>query len=433
MTVKITPRDLEKAFAVFTLLLLSDALALRSMFVAPEGSGVFDLTSPLDRGIALSQYLVLFVVLVMLGWHWRQTLKTLWRNVLIPLFAVLCVSSIQWSDFPEVTMRSSFLFASTTAFGIYFALRFTIQEQMQLLTITMGLAGTASLLLGVVMPSAAIENNGLRQGSWRGIFYHKNNLGMYMYLGATAALLTTQTLRLKWQRLLAWGAALVNVLLIVLSASKTALLVFLILMFLLPYCRVMRWRSRYLIPVVTLAILVLGSAAVWFMGNYEVILSRFGKDPTFSGRTDIWLAVLRSALERPWFGYGYDAFWVEDAGRCVGECSYVRALIHFDASSAHNGYLDLLASLGFVGLIIFSVGLATAYHQSMLRVIRSRQPSDCWPFLLLISLILYTQSESAIFNTRSLAWALYIGVALSPGIEAPQQKPLPRFRQSIWE
>jgi O-antigen ligase len=416
--VKITFRDLEKAFAVFTLLLLSDALALRSVFVPPEGSGAFDLTSPFDRGIALAQYGVLVVVVVGLGAQWRQTLKTLWRNALIPLFAVLCVSSIHWSDFPEVTMRSSFLFASTTAFGIYLALRFTIQEQIQLLTITMGLAGTVSLLLGGVMPGAAIENNGLRQGSWRGIFYHKNNLGMYMYLGATAALLTTQTLRLKWQRLLAWGTVLVNVLLIVLSASKTALLVFLILLGLIPYCRVMRWRSRYLIPLLTFGILVLGSAAVWFMGNYEFILSQFGKDPTFSGRTDIWWAVWRSALERPWLGYGYDAFWVEDVGRCVGECSYVRAAIHFDASSAHNGYLDLLVSLGFVGVMTFGVGLAAAYHRSLLRVIRSRQPADCWPFLLLISLILYTQSESAIFNTRSLVWALYIGVALAPALES---------------
>jgi exopolysaccharide production protein ExoQ len=423
--VRLTWRDLEKAFAVFALMLLTDGLALRSVFVSSEGTqNVNSSVGALDSFIAWSQYGILATTLFFLITGWRRTVQVTVRNPFLLLFGIYSALSVYWSDFPAITTRSGLLFVSTTLFGTYLAHRYTIREQMKLVAIAMGLLGLMSLILAVVMPSAAIEQNSFRAGSWRGVFYHKNNLGLFMYLGAITAILSAFDSDSTRSRRLAWVGLAITFGLIVLSSSKTSLLIILILITLVPFARSFRWQATQLIPLLTVSILIVGTVAIGLVENYEPLLLGFGKDPTLSGRTDIWVTVWRSAMERPWFGYGYDAFWVEDGGKCLGECSYIRAAIHFEASSAHNGYIDLVASLGLVGTVLFGLGLLLAYSRAIRTILITQNSSGLWPFLFLVSLVLFTQSESALFAARSLMWALHVGIGLASP-ELPRWKTFP--------
>jgi exopolysaccharide production protein ExoQ len=409
----LTWRDLEKAFAVYSMMLLSDGLALRSVFVASEGSkNVTSTVGGLDRFIALSQYAILAVTLIVLLTHWRRTLLVITRNPLVVLFAIYSAISVYWSDFPAISTRSGLLYLSTTCFGIYLAHRYTLREQMQLIATAIGGLGLMSLLLVLGVPSAGIENNAFRQGAWRGVFYHKNNLGSFMYIGCISAFLMALDCRTYYLRLLAWISCGLTFGLVVLSSSKTSLLISVVLISLIPFARSLRWRGRQLIPLLSGLTLVFGSAGVFLVNNYESLLLGLGKDPTLSGRTDLWRVVTQSALERPWFGFGYEAFWVTDMGRCIGECAYVRAILRFEATSAHNGFIDLLASLGIVGLGIFLVSVGIAYRRAIHTILKTQDASGLWPFLYLMSLLLFTQSESAVLADRSLFWALYVGLAL---------------------
>jgi exopolysaccharide production protein ExoQ len=424
---RLTWRDLEQAFAVFAIMLLTDGLALRSVFVAPEGSqNVSSTVGGLDSLIAWSQYGILAVTLFFLATGWRRTIQVIGRNPFLLLFAIYTALSVYWSDFPAITTRSGLLFVSTTLFGIYLANRYSIREQLKLVAVAMGLLGLMSLLIAGVMPSAAIEQNNLRQGSWRGVFYHKNNLGLFMYLGVITAMLSALDGDRVKARLIAWSSCAIAFGLLVLSSSKTSLLIILILMALIPFTRSLRWQPTQLITLLTGVVLIGGSVAVGFVENYESLLLGLGKDPSLSGRTDIWATVWQSAMERPWFGYGYEAFWVEDAGKCLGECAFVRATLRFDATSAHNGYVDLMASLGFVGVALFGLGLFVAYNRAIRTILSGDGYSELWPFLYLVSLVLFTQSESALFADRSVMWALYVGV----GLTAPGQCVERRTSQS---
>jgi O-antigen ligase len=85
-----------------------------------------------------------------------------------------------------------------------------------------------------------------------------------------------------------------------------------------------------------------------FFAAPGVLLSLIGRDPTFTGRTDIWDALLQAISHKPLLGYGYLAFWGLDS-----EPRYWLAqAVDWDAPSGHNGWLDLAISLGIVGVMM---------------------------------------------------------------------------------
>ena len=409
---KITVRDIEKGFVIFTLILLTDALSFRSLYVLSEGSIDDGSTiSPFDSYVAVAQYIIFAVTISLLIVCWKRVIRVALNNIFVPAFVCFVLISTHWSDFPEVTQRSSLIFFSTTLFGIYLATRFSLEEQLRLVAVSLGVLTVISLVLCLTLPGSAIESSSLRQGSWRGPFYNKNNLGLFMYVGATALLLTS-LIRQKYC-LISWILCGLAFSLIVLANAKTSLVIFLILMTLIPFCYALRWSAVRLIPFFIVAVVGLGSLVTWFVSDSEFILSALGKDSSLSGRTDIWNAVFTSILERPWFGYGYEAFWVADGLKCLGECSYVRSAIHFNATSAHNGYLDLTVGLGYIGLSLFMMSLLIVYKQSIVWVRITSTPEGFWPLLFITSVVLFTQTESALINNRSFLWAIYVATALS--------------------
>ncbi len=49
-----------------------------------------------------------------------------------------------------------------------------------------------------------------------------------------------------------------------------------------------------------------------------------------------------SSRQRPWFGYGYDAFW----RGMQGPSFQIAAAVHFVVAHAHNGFLEIALELG---------------------------------------------------------------------------------------
>ena len=70
------------------------------------------------------------------------------------------------------------------------------------------------------------------------------------------------------------------------------------------------------------------------------VASGFNRSETLTGRTDIWAYLTPYAMQNPFLGHGFGGFWTEE----------IRAET---SSHAHNGYLDIVLNLGFVGLALF--------------------------------------------------------------------------------
>lgn len=70
-----------------------------------------------------------------------------------------------------------------------------------------------------------------------------------------------------------------------------------------------------------------------------------GRDATLTGRTDVWAALIPVAMQKPVFGLGFGGFWTPETMEL------------YNIPGSHNGYLDILLELGFVGIILFALFL----------------------------------------------------------------------------
>jgi len=98
--------------------------------------------------------------------------------------------------------------------------------------------------------------------------------------------------------------------------------------------------SKALVAVMVL-IIAYGTVTP-FMGKLTLvdISSIVGRDESLTGRSEIWARLVPFAIEKPIWGHGFGGFWTDE----------MRAATD---SHAHNGYLDIILNLGFVGLGLF--------------------------------------------------------------------------------
>jgi O-antigen ligase len=185
-------------------------------------------------------------------------------------------------------------------------------------------------------------------GSWKGHYDHKNIAGGAM---ATFAITGIYALRIG-RKALGWVLLVGGVVFLYYTKSKTAL-VLLPAAILIGYVaeRSQSLPIRLLVcigPVAALLALTLGGALVPEIAAFNKAAL---KDPTFTGRFDIWRYGFEMLAAKPWTGYGYEAFWQTDItlkGESRLELAWaVEKIIH-----GHNGYLDVALTLGIPGLLM---------------------------------------------------------------------------------
>jgi exopolysaccharide production protein ExoQ len=82
----------------------------------------------------------------------------------------------------------------------------------------------------------------------------------------------------------------------------------------------------------------------------DTILELIGKDPTLTGRTEIWAYVIPDIWMKPWLGWGYFGFW-QLANPAAFEISNA---VHWVVPHAHNGLLESLLEIGVLGTALFA-------------------------------------------------------------------------------
>ncbi|HTZ69930.1 MAG TPA: O-antigen ligase family protein, partial [Acetobacteraceae bacterium] len=84
----------------------------------------------------------------------------------------------------------------------------------------------------------------------------------------------------------------------------------------------------------------------------DQFLEMLGKDPTLTGRAELWAYVDQAIALKPILGWGLLAFW-SDTNPVAGNIS---TALGWDVPQAHNGLLEMLLDVGVVGTSLF-VGL----------------------------------------------------------------------------
>ncbi|HEY7300650.1 MAG TPA: O-antigen ligase family protein [Xanthobacteraceae bacterium] len=264
-----------------------------------------------------------------------------------------------------------------------------------------------------------------------GYFAGKNYLGEF---AAAAFLLSVNEIinSSVMRRATGFVVALIATALIIWSNSKTAFG----LMFLAPATawlvltirKTTRISSAIILFSIPLFYIVTSAVLGLSMNRLSYML--YG-DSTFTGRTIIWDFASSEIARSPFFGWGYQSFWLigPNAPSVVDAPGWVKAM-----PNAHNGYLDTKLELGYLGYFLLLIFIGATLHA--IGRAADRNFSRSWMLLsLALFVILYNFLESLWMRGFEFLWVLFLvvvaetareGRAFSPTRAAHGMKALPR-------
>jgi exopolysaccharide production protein ExoQ len=176
---------------------------------------------------------------------------------------------------------------------------------------------------------------------------------------------------------------------------------------------------KALIPAGLLLYVVLAYA---FNINGE-LARQVGRDPTLTGRTNVWKAVL-STDTNPLLGTGYESFWLGP------RLSRVRELAG-PVNEAHNGYLEVYLNLGLIGVFLLGIFLIASYRAICKRLSPSFNLASLGLALWTIMLF-YNMTESAAFK-GSFLWVTFLMVLIIVSAHPPIARDAPPLKEPVSE
>ncbi|GAP95440.1 O-antigen ligase family protein [Leptolyngbya sp. NIES-2104] len=376
------------------------------------------------------RYFIWFVSALLLLLNGKRTLITMRRDWVLWILTLLVLFSFAWSDFPEWTLLANREMAQMTCFGLYIATRFSLREQVKLYALTFTIGAIASVLFAVGLPSVGLDVDHV--GAWRGIYGHKNTFGSMMVMAFLAFFaLPVERPRDRWIKRIGIGSTAA---LILLSTSRTALVLAVTLLALMLFYRHYRWRGKRSIVLGSLGVLIGGAAIVTVLTNWVALLTALGRDPTLTGRTYIWKVSLDYLLDRPLFGFGRSAFWSPDSPYPRAISSYLSQA--FRAPHAHNGFIEIALDVGLIGLTLFLICYVSGFIKALMRAYGSKHPEHLWSLGFLTFLALNNMTESYMLRLANVYWVLFIATLLTVKQRVPifdDESELPSLTRSYRE
>lgn len=203
-----------------------------------------------------------------------------------------------------------------------------------------------------------------------------------------------------------WGFGVaISVLMVLMSTSKTSLLGLLLGFGILAAAL---WMKRGRVTALTLTwlgVVIGGTLLGILMFAPEIIFGLLGRDPSLTGRTDIWAQLAQDISERPALGYGYGSYWALDSEPAY----WLRETLEWEAPTAHNSWLEVAIALGLTGLAFLLLDFAVTIWRAL------RTSIDTWMGVFALGVcaqfVLFSISESIALTQNSLVWLTYVIIA----------------------
>jgi O-antigen ligase len=192
--------------------------------------------------------------------------------------------------------------------------------------------------------------------------------------------------------------------LIMMTQSATGKIILVcLLLYVLVTKQIWKFDSKGRSIILSLAIVVglsLLSIGGYYLNSLTYIL---GKDPTLTGRTEIWKSAMDSATKHPILGYGYEAFWRE----LQGESANVSLSNQWSVTGAHNGFLEVWLTLGIVGLGLVVYAFIRAFSDGLVCAPKSFYFSWCMCIVFLAAIISIDES-GMLAGANNMFWIVFM-------------------------
>jgi exopolysaccharide production protein ExoQ len=317
--------------------------------------------SPIDRALFIGLEVAALIIVISRG---RRVGTVLLQNWPICLFFLYAALSITWSDYPFVTLKHWIKGIGDLMMMLIVLTEQNVPEAIKRLFTRLGFV---LVPLSVLFIKYYPQLGRLLNLSWEmepiGVATQKNGLGeLCDFLG----------LALLWRlrsayndredpnrkrRLLALGAVLAMVIWLLWTCNSMTSICALSMASMIMFLST-RPAFRRRPASVHFLIVALLSCTVYalFFESSGSLIAGLGRNPTLTGRTDIWHAAL-TVRNSPLVGAGYESFWL---GTRLQEMW--KAIPGLRVNEAHNGYIEIVLTLGYIGAILLGILIVTGYR-----------------------------------------------------------------------
>ena len=381
--------------------------------------------SPLDRMLMI---VLILLGLLVLGLRTKQTKEILANNKWVIVLFVFMALSVLWSNFPEISLRRCIRSMGTFVMVLVVLTERSPLEAMRRLLRALFLVHIPLSIIAIkyFRYIGVVYNWNGSEEEWAGISTDKNSLGQ---IAMCSGLFCAWQILQEWPKNSFWGNVRKSIpsgLLLLLSLwllrgsknihSSTAIIGFVVCVAVLiglQYIRKRAAMAKRIIVMGTTAACLLGPIVYLAFSAFDTtpvqtVFEATGRDMTFTGRTYLWSDIIDDTARNPVLGVGIGAFWVGPIGyRMYPLVRWSRITPDWRPEQGHNGYIDVYAQLGAVGVVILLIliggGLVGAFGD-----LETEFLMGSLRLTLLLSIIMNNVTESSFLRGEHGLWFLFL-------------------------
>jgi exopolysaccharide production protein ExoQ len=372
--------------------------------------------SPIDRYVYTAIEAAGLLVLIARRQRVGAILK---NNAPIILFFSYCAMSALWSDYPDVALKRWSKGLGDVEMGLLVLTDPNpVGAVKRLLTRMAFVLMPLSVLFIKYYPELGrVYNRWTWTPSFTGVTGNKNELGMICLvagLGSIWRILLVRREEVGFEKARHLTAHIVLLAMIVwllsVASSTTSLSCLLMGSGLLVVTNIRAFSGKTAIVNVLVVGMISLTIFALFVDPGGSLLEGMGKDPTLTGRTDIWKGLV-GMVGNPMIGAGYESFWL--GGRLAKSHSLMWRL-----NEAHNGYLEIYLNLGWVGVTLLALVIVSGYRHAIAAV---REYPDMGRLRMAYFgvAVVYSLTEAG-FRMTSPIWIMFLLMTM----DAPYRVPL---------
>ncbi len=332
------------------------------------------------------------------------------NKALCLIYAYLALSAI-WSDMPLISLKRL-----VKDFGsVLVALLFLTQEDPAAAVRAVFVRVSYLLFpLSVVFikffPDIGRQASRAGENMFTGVTLQKNSLGLIVFVFSLMLLWDLYEIYKeenrrgkKTQLLIRIGMLVMGFWLLRICDSQTSLLCLTLgTLIFWGGIRLKRMRQGKQILMICLAVIICLFALDKTFGLTDMIIKTLGRNPTLTGRTEIWRIVLEQQTD-PVIGNGFYTFWDSDKGKAV-----MNAFMRIN--EAHNGYLEMYVDGGIIGDVLLGLLLLAAGNR-VINGLFTSAPLGKIGLIFWFLPIIYNWSETSFFRLDIL-WFTFLLVII---------------------
>lgn len=350
----------------------------------------FDTTYSKPFGYILRGLVLLFGMVTLYVMGAGEFLSFIRRNIYYFLFLGFAALSVLWSDYPNEAFISFLNISALVLICAFISSRLDMSYVLTVSHICFAAIVVLSFLVVFLLPSYGMMD-GVHAGRFRGLFSHKNNMGLFLFIHISTLLYFWREIKLS--KIFKSISIVLSLVLTAGAQSSTEFAIVFIFFFAVFFVSFIRKLTNNFIVGISLVLIL--SVVAAFVADFVAssMLEILGRDTTLSGRDTIWNYYIQAAMDSPIIGHGHMA--LQSNPRLALDALVT---LYFAARSPHNVYIEIMYNYGYAGLFFYCLFLVNSLIANFRGIISASNEAEfsCrrFSFAFIVCVIFYGVVES---------------------------------------